>query len=150
LTDSFLLYSVGRFDIKGKLYLQTQQKYYLADTGLRTALLGSGQLDTGRRLENIIYLELLRRGNQVLIGKTKNGKEIDFVTRTKSGDVVYYQVSETMRGEETRERELSALRSIDDHNPKYILTLDPEEGNFDGIRQMNVVSWLLDITRNAP
>lgn len=142
--DSFILYDVNRFDIKGKELLQTQQKYYLVDTGLRRISLGRGaQFNTGRALENIIYLELLRRGYMVWVGKTKADKEIDFVARTKAGILEYYQVTETMRNEETRERELSALRNIDDNNRKYVLTLDPGSNNYEGIDQVNAIDWLL-------
>lgn len=143
-TDSFILYGVDRFNIKGKELLQTQQKYYLVDTGLRQVLLAKGeQFDLGRALENVVYLELLRRGYQIWIGKTKSGKEIDFVAKNKEGIVEYYQVAETIRGEETRQRELSSLNNIDDNNRKFILTLDPEKNNFYGIEQINVIDWLL-------
>lgn len=145
-TDSFILYSVDRFDIKGKELLQTQQKYYLVDTGLKQVLLAKGeQFDLGRALENVIYLELLRRGYQVWIGKTKNGKEIDFVAKNKEGVLEYYQVTETMHNEETRERELSALKNIDDSNHKFVITLDPEKNNFNGIEQINAMDWVLGI-----
>ncbi len=142
--DSFILYGADRFDIKGKELLQTQQKYYLVDTGFRRVVLGRGeQFDSGRALENVVYLELLRRGYQVWIGRTKAGKEIDFVARNKEGVLEYYQVAETMLGEEARERELSALNNIDDNNRKIILTLDPAGNNYDGIEQVNVIEWLL-------
>ncbi|MDR2063192.1 MAG: ATP-binding protein [Candidatus Nomurabacteria bacterium] len=143
--ESFVLYDVDRFNIKGKELLQTQQKYYLVDTGLRQVLLARDQqFDTGRALENVVYLELLRRGYQVWTGKTKSGKEVDFVAKTNTGIIEYYQVTETMRGETTRERELSALQNIDDNNTKIVLSLDPEWNNYDGIQQKNVISWLLD------
>lgn len=142
--DSFVLYSADRFDIKGKELLQTQQKYYLVDTGLRRVLLGrDAQFDTGRALENVIYLELLRRGYQVWIGRTKSGKEVDFVARTPSGVLEYYQVTETMIGQETRERELSSLMNIDDHNQKFVITLDPGSNSYNGISQQNAIDWLL-------
>lgn len=142
--DGFILYSADRFDIKGKELLQTQQKYYLVDTGMRRVLLGRDtQFDTGRALENIIYLELIRRGYQVWIGKTKSGKEVDFVARTPTGVLEYYQVTETMLGEAVRERELSALRNIDDHHKKTIITLDPGSNNYEGISQVNAIDWLL-------
>jgi len=144
--NSFILYGVNRFDIKGKELLQTQQKYYLVDVGLRNVLVAKGeQYDIGRILENVIYLELLRRGYQLWIGKTKSGKEVDFVARNKEGVLEYYQVTETMRSKETRERELSALRSIDDSNRKFVITLDPEKNNFEGIEQMNAMDWILGI-----
>jgi predicted AAA+ superfamily ATPase len=143
VVDSFIIYSADRFDIKGKALLQTQQKYYLVDTGLRQVLLAKGeQFDSGRALENVVYLELVRRGYQVWVGKTKSGKEVDFVAKNKGGVLEYYQVCETMRGEETRMRELSALQNIDDHHRKFVLTLDPEKNNYGGIEQINAMEWL--------
>lgn len=142
--DSFVIYSSSRFDIKGKELLQTLQKYYLVDTGLRRVLLDKGaQFDSGRALENVIYLELLRRGYTVYTGKTKSNKEVDFVARNSLGVIEYYQVTESMRSEDTRIRELSALESIDDNNDKFILSLDPGENNYSGIRQLNAIDWLL-------
>jgi len=144
--DSFILYSIDRFDIKGKELLQTQQKYYLVDTGLRQVLLAKGdQFDLGRALENVIYLELLRRGYQIWVGKTKTGKKIDFLAKNKEGVLEYYQVTESMHNEETRERELSALQNIDDNNRKYVITLDPEKNNFNGIEQINAIDWVLGV-----
>jgi uncharacterized protein len=144
LSDSFLFYPVNRYDIKGKMYLQTQQKYYTIDIGMRSAILGNqANIDRGHILENVIFLELLRRGGQVWVGKTKEGKEIDFVVKNSQGETEYYQVAETIRGEETKLRELSALNNIDDHNRKFIITLDPEKNNFNGIEQINTIDWLL-------
>lgn len=144
--DSFILYGVDRFDIKGKELLQTQQKYYLVDVGLRQVLLGKGeQFDLGRALENVVYLELLRRGYKIWIGKTKGGKEIDFVAKNKEGVLEYYQVTQTMRSEEVKKRELLALRNIDDNNRKFIITLDPEKNNFEGIEQVNAIDWILGV-----
>jgi predicted AAA+ superfamily ATPase len=142
LSESFLLYPVDRLDVKGKKLLQNYEKYYAVDVGLRRAVLGSRVgTDVGHALENIVYLELFRRENSVRIGKVR-GKEIDFVTMDSNGDTTYYQVAFTVRNEDTLERELSALRGIDDA-PKYLLTLDPEERNFDGIKQVNAIDWLL-------
>jgi len=142
--ESFVLYGVDRFDIRGKELLQTQQKYYLVDVGLRQVLLARDQqFDSGRALENVVYLELLRRGYQVWAGKTKSGREVDFVVKSRDGVLTYYQVTETMRGEDTRERELAALRNIDDNNRKVVLTLDLETNNYDGIEQVNVIEWLV-------
>jgi predicted AAA+ superfamily ATPase len=142
--ESFVLYGIDRFDIKGKELLRTQQKYYLVDTGLRQVLLArEQQFDVGRTLENVVFLELLRRGYQVWTGRTKAGKEVDFVVKTKTGIIEYYQVTETMRGRETRERELSALQNISDNNAKTILSLDPEANDYNGIKQINVIKWLL-------
>jgi len=142
LTESFLLYPAERFDVKGKKLLQNYEKYYAVDTGLRKVVLGAkAGVDMGRVIENIVYLELLRRENVVRIGRSGE-KEIDFAVVDTKGDTSYYQVALTVRDENTLERELSSLRGIDD-NPKYLLTLDPEERNFDGVQQVNIVKWLL-------
>jgi predicted AAA+ superfamily ATPase len=142
LTDSFILYRAGRYDIRGKQYLKTGDKYYLADPGLRYYLLGSKDADQGRILENVIYLELLRRGYEVHIGKA-GPAEVDFVA-VKEGYAEYYQASLTVRDPATLERELASLRKIPDHNPKYILTLDEDPpASHNGVRQINALDWLL-------
>jgi predicted AAA+ superfamily ATPase len=142
LTDSFILYRAGRFDIKGKQYLKTGDKYYLADIGLRYYLLGSKDADQGRMLENVIYLELLRRGYEVHVGKV-DVVEVDFVA-LKDGYAEYYQAALTVRDSKTLERELLPLRKIADHNPKYLLTLDDDPpASHNGIRQINALDWLL-------
>ena len=142
LCESFVLYRVGRYDIKGKQFLQTQEKYYLADIGLRYYLLGTKPADMGHILENIVYLELLRRGNEIYIGKQDNG-EVDFMTVNESG-TQYYQVALTVRDETTLKRELAPLNRISDHNPKYLLTLDDDPPALhNGIRQINALDWLL-------
>ncbi|QQS19532.1 ATP-binding protein [Candidatus Saccharibacteria bacterium] len=143
LTKSFLLYQVDRYDVKGKKLLQRYSKYYLVDIGLRQMILGrtmSG--DRGHILENIVFLELLRRNRHVWIGKN-NDTEIDFVVQTNSGDTEYYQVAETMLGPETRDRETRPLQNIKDHFPKFILTMDAGEYSDSGIRQLNAIDWLL-------
>jgi len=143
LTKSFLLYQVDRYDLKGKKLLQRYGKYYLVDLGLRQMILGralSG--DRGHLLENIVYLELLRRNRHVWIGKN-NDAEIDFVVQTNSGDTAYYQVAETLLGEETRIRETRPLKYIKDHFPKFIITSDSGSYNDSGIRQVNAINWLL-------
>ncbi|MCL2085656.1 ATP-binding protein [Candidatus Saccharibacteria bacterium] len=143
LTESYLLYEAERFDIKGKKLLRNLEKYYTVDTGLRYAVLGArANVDTGRILENIIYLELLRRENAVRVGRAGE-KEIDFAVVDTAGLTSYYQVALSVRDENTLERELGSLRGIDD-NPKYLITLDPEERNFDGIAQTNAIKWLLE------
>lgn len=143
--EAFIQFSAQRYNVRGKELLKTNRKYYLVDMGFRNVLLARGEaFDVGRAIENTVYLELLRRGYQVYVGQTKNDKEVDFVAKTKNGETTYFQVCETMRGEETKNRELSALRDIPDSHPKIILSLDPEENNFDGIRQINLKSWLLD------
>ncbi len=143
LTDSFILYKAGRYDVKGKQYLQTNEKYYIIDIGLRYFLLGSKKADMGRILENIVYLELLRRGYEVYVGKVGT-LEVDFVA-VKNGEVEYYQVAQTVQQPETLERELKPLDSIKDHNPKYLLTLDVEPlTSHKGIKQIYALDWLLE------
>ena len=142
LTDSFILYRAGRFDIKGKQYLKTGHKYFLVDPGLRYFLLGSHIGDEGRVLENVVYLELRRRGYEINYGKINNA-EVDFVA-VKEGNPVYYQVALTLREQSTLERELRPLNSINDHYPKYLLTLDDDPAaTYNGIQRINVLDWLL-------
>ena len=142
LTDSFILYKVRRYDIKGKQYLATGSKYYLADIGLRYHLLGTKRADEGHILENIVYLELLRRGYEVYIGKVDTS-EVDFIAIDEEGEQ-YYQVAYTVRDEETLKRELSSLDAIKDHNAKYLLTMDfTPLTSHNGIKQINVLDWLL-------
>ena len=143
LCESFVLYKVGRYDIKGKQLLQTQEKYYLADIGLRYYLLGTKPADMGHILENIVYLELLRRGYELYVGRQDNG-EVDFIAINSSG-TEYYQVALTVRDENTLKRELTPLDSISDHNPKYLLTLDDDPPtSHNGIKQLNALEWLLN------
>ena len=121
----------------------TGEKYYATDVTMRYALLGRKYVDLGHILENIVYLELIRRGYKVYIGKSGD-KEIDFVAENGKG-VKYFQVAYTVRDKNTLERELSALESINDHYPKFILTMDIDpEVDYNGIRKMNVLDWLLD------
>lgn len=144
LCESFVLYKVGRYDIKGKQLLQTQEKYYLADIGLRYYLLGTKPADMGHILENIVYLELLRRGYEIYVGRQDNG-EVDFIAIDENG-TEYYQVALTVRDENTLKRELTPLDSISDHNPKYLLTLDDDPPvSHNGIRQLNALEWLLNL-----
>lgn len=144
IVDSLLMYRVGRYDIKGKEYLQLQDKYYLADIGLRYYLLGTRNVDQGHILENVVYLELLRRGYTVYVGKV-GSTEVDFVAQDLDGNLEYYQVAWTVRDEKTMERELTPLDSIADHNPKYLLTMDNDPpASHNGIRQKYVLDWLLD------
>ena len=142
LADSYILYKVGRYDIKGKQYLATGAKYYVADIGLRYFLLGSRQTDMGHILENIVYLELLRRGYEVYVGKVGEA-EVDFIAINEEGEE-YYQVSQTVLDENTLRRELSSLEAIKDHNSKYLLTMDfTPFTSHNGIKQINVLDWLL-------
>ena len=144
LNDSFMFYPALRFDIKGKHILKTNGKQYIADTGFRNVLLGrTGLADIGHLLENLVYMELLRRGNTVWIGKN-NEHEIDFICKNKEGYTRYYQVTMSMRNEDTRIRELRAFNSIKDHNPKTIISLDSEEPVYDGIICRNALKWLLE------
>lgn len=141
LSDSFIVYKVGRYDIKGKQYLATGSKYYVADIGLRYFLLGTKHTDMGHILENIVYLELLRRGYEVYVGKVGDA-EVDFIAIDASGET-YYQISQTVMDEQTLKREISALDAIKDHNPKYLLTMDYTPlTSYKGIKQMNVLEWL--------
>ena len=143
LVQAFVLYKVSRYDIKGKHYLITGSKYYLADVGLRYYLLGSKQADDGHILENVVYLELLRRGYEVYIGKNEDS-EVDFVAVNERG-VEYYQVSYTVKEQKTLERELKPLNTISDHNPKFLLTTDfTPYTSHNGIKQINVFDWLLE------
>lgn len=144
LVESFVLYKVGRYDVKGKQYLSTGAKYYLSDIGLRYYLLGTKRADMGHILENIVYLELLRRGYEVHIGKVGQA-EVDFIAINNEGEE-YYQVAYTVSGEDgkTLERELAPLNDIKDHNPKYMLTMDFEPlTSHNGIKQINALEWLL-------
>lgn len=143
LVESFIFNKVSRYDIKGKQYLQSGEKYYATDVTMRYALLGRKNIDLGHILENIVYLELVRRGYKVYVGKTGE-KEVDFVAENKDG-TTYFQVAYTVRDENTLNRELSALESINDHYPKYILTMDMDPViDFNGIKKINVLDWLLD------
>ncbi len=142
LIESFVLYSVSRYDIKGKKYLQSGEKYYIADTGLRNTLLNKNS-DVGRLIENTVYLELIRRGYQVFIGKT-NTTEVDFVAN-KDNETVYFQVAQTILAEDILNRELKPLQNIKDNYPKYLLTLDYlPQTDYNGIKQINIIDWLLD------
>lgn len=145
LVDSFILYKASRYDVKGKQYLMTGQKYYLCDMGLRYYLLGSKKVDLGHILENIVYLELLRRGYEVYVGKVGNA-EIDFIAIGEEGEE-YYQVAQTVVSADGKvlERELASLEAVKDHNPKYLLTMDfVPLTSHNGIKQINVLDWLLN------
>lgn len=141
LADSFLLYPVERYSIKGKNLLKTLGKYYAVDTGLRNHLLSSLNSDIGHQIENIVYLELLRRGYRVNIGKIEE-KEIDFVA-TKQNSKEYYQVAMSVLDDSVRQRELNPLQKVSDNYPKYLLTLDFITGDYEGIMQINIIDWLL-------
>ncbi|MCL1833483.1 MAG: ATP-binding protein [Leptospirales bacterium] len=142
LIKSFVFYKAERYYVKGRAYLRTNAKYYAVDVGLRYLLLGNKGTDSGHVLENIVYLELLRRGYKVYVGKVGE-KEIDFIAEGADG-IEYYQVAETVRGKETLARELASLNAIRDHNPKFLLTRDYDPAvSYNGIKQLNVLDWLL-------
>ena len=147
-TESFFLYKASRYDIKGKQYLKTGEKYYVSDLGLRYFILGRKIGDYGHILENIVYLELLRRGYEVFVGKVDE-YEIDFIALNNEGKL-YIQVAETLRGIDNNEnklleRELRSLRKINDNYEKIILTADKiPVSNEEGIKIRNVLEWLLD------
>lgn len=142
--ESFLIYKAERFDVKGKNLLARDYKYYVVDTGLRSYLLGKkADSDMGHILENIVYLELLRRGYKVYVGKVDD-LEVDFVAENREG-LKYFQVALSVRDDKVLERELKSLQRTGDHYPKYLLTLDMDlESDYDGITKINVVDWLLD------
>ena len=143
LTESFIFYSVDRFDIVGKQLLKVNKKLYMVDLGLRNHILPRKRYDLGFSIENIVFFELLRRGNKVNIGKY-GSTEVDFVAQ-KQGVIVYYQVTADMTAEETFEREMRPLKEIKDNYEKIVLTLDHFSlGNYDGIKVINVIDWLLE------
>jgi len=142
LMDSFILYQAKRYNIKGKQYLKTLEKYYAVDIGMRFLLLGKRGTDIGHILENVVYLELLRRGYQVYVGKVDE-LEVDFVAMNQSGRI-YFQIAATVRDQATLERELAPLRKIPDHYPKYILTLDEDpDSDYEGIQKIRALDWLI-------
>lgn len=143
LTDSLMLYEATRYNIKGRQYLTTQSKYYAVDVGLRNILVRGQETDQGHILENIIYLELLRRGYDTFVGQLDDG-EVDFVVISPEA-TAYYQVATSTLDEATLERELAALRKISDNYPKYLLTLDEvfARADYEGIQKINALDWLL-------
>jgi predicted AAA+ superfamily ATPase len=144
LTECFILYQIGRYDVKGKQYLKTGDKYYAVDIGLRYAMLGTKKADMGHILENVVFLELCRRGYEIYIGKVRSA-EVDFIAIGDEGEE-YYQVAYTVidTDGETLRRELAPLEAINDHNPKYLLTMDNTPlTSHNGIKQINVLDWLL-------
>ena len=142
LLESFFFYEIKRFDIKGKEYLKTLGKYYIVDLGFRNLLLGYRNRDTGHVLENIVYLELLRRGYDVAIGKIDN-LEIDFIAQ-KADEKLYIQVTDDMSISSVTQRELAPLKKVKDNYPKFVLALNLGlETNYDGIKILNVIDWLV-------
>ena len=142
LEAAFLIYPADRYDLRGKRIMKQEKKYYAVDMGLRRILCSNNMRDTGRMLENIVFLELLRREKNVYVGQGPTG-EIDFVTNGPSG-VKYWQVSESTAHEETLRRELSSFEGVRDNYPKTLLTLDDSrEQSYDGIRRVYALDWLL-------
>lgn len=143
LEKAFIIYKANRYDLKGKKFLKTLEKYYIVDIGIRNKLTGLRDTDYGHVLENIIYLELLKRGYEVTIGKI-GPLEVDFVA-TKTKEKIYYQVSATIMNEDTRKRELKPLKKIDDNYPKYVLTMDKNiYTDYSGIKVKNIIDFLLE------
>lgn len=144
LAASFVFYKVNRFDLKGKKQLATQEKYYLVDVGLLNVLAGKERTtDRGHILENIVFLELLRRGYKIWTGTSRNS-EVDFVCKTPLGDIEYYQVAWQLSNENTVEREFGSLEKINDNYPKYLLTTESFTTSRSGIYHLNVFNWLLN------
>ena len=141
-TDAFLFYQVKRQDVQGKKLLAINEKYYVADHGIREAVFGGNMKDINLILENIVYLELLRRGYKVSVGKIDN-KEIDFVCE-KQDQKLYIQVTYLLAAEETIQREFGVYSSITDNYPKYVLSLDEFDMSRDGIIHKNIRDFLLD------
>ncbi len=142
LMESYIVYQAKRYNVNGKQYLKTLEKYYVVDIGMRYMLLGSRSADVGHILENVVYLELLRRGYRVYVGKVDE-LEVDFVAM-ESKRIIYFQVAATVRDEATLKRELTPLEKINDHYQKFILTLDDDpEADYNGIRRINVLDWLM-------
>ncbi len=144
LVASYVFYKVNRFDLKGKKQLATQEKYYLVDVGLLNVLVGKERkTDRGHILENVVYLELLRRGYKIWTGIARNN-EVDFVCKTTSGDIEYYQVAWQIPTEKTVEREFGALEKINDNYPKFLLSTESFTQSRNGVQHLNVFNWLLD------
>ena len=142
-TEAYLFYQVNREDLQGKQILATNEKYYMADHGLREAVFGGNMKDINLILEDIVYMELLRRGYDVAIGKVGNA-EIDFIA-TKADEKIYVQVTESMESETVRARELAPLQGIADNYEKIVLSLHPGlETSYDGIKSIDLIEWLLE------
>ena len=145
LTDSLLFYEARRYNIRGKEFLSTMNKYYAADMGMRNMLVQGSSSDVGHILENLVYLELKRRGFEVYVGQLGTDGEIDFVTM-KDGKLAYYQVAASKLDEGVLKRELAPLNNIKYNYPKYLLTLDElfEDINYDGVQKLNALKWFLE------
>jgi len=144
LVESFVFYRVNRFDIKGKKQLATQEKYYLVDPGFLNVLAGRERTaDKGHILENVVYLELLRRGYKIWTGALRNS-EIDFIVKNRNGEIEYYQVAWEISNTDTAEREFKSLESVNDNYPKFLLTTESFPQGRAGIIHKNVFEWLLE------
>ncbi len=145
LTESYLVYPVRLYNIKGKRLLAANYKYYVVDLGFRNILNTNNiNTDLGHKLENVVYFELLRRGGEVFAGRSDKG-EVDFVVKKYDGRMEYYQVAYRVDDEKTLNREISSLKCIRDANPKYLLSLDFDERVVDGVQKINVIDWLLQV-----
>ena len=143
LEKSFIMYKADRTDIRSKSLLKTLGKYYISDTGIRNIILGFRNINEGHLLENVVYLELLRRGYRVNIGKS-NDYEVDFVAENPNS-IKYYQVTQTLLDERVKERELRSLESINDNYEKIVLTMDKSINNdYNGIKIINIIDWLIE------
>lgn len=142
LEKAYILHRCSRYDLQGKEILKTQEKFYLADTSLRYSVLGYGPDSVASSLENVVYLELCRRGYKVYIGKTADG-EVDFVA-SRQGEKLYVQVTQEIHSEKTEKREYERLLEIKDNYPKYVLRTDEfVSGNYEGIKTMHIADFLL-------
>ena len=143
LENAFIVYKADRSDIRSKALLKTLGKYYIADTGLRNIILGFRNIDEGHLLENVVYLELLRRGYKVSIGKLFD-YEVDFVIESPN-EIKYYQVTKSLVNDEVKEREIRSLESIPDNYEKIILTMDKSiNKDYNGIKVKNIIDFLLE------
>ena len=144
--EAFLVYRVARNDLLGKKILNVNEKYYIADHGIREAMMENNQKNINQKLENIVYFEMLRRGYNVKIGKVDN-LEVDFVCK-KNDETIYIQVSYLLASEDTKEREFSVLENIKDNYPKYVLSMDEFDMSRNGIKHMNLIEFLIKDSRN--
>ena len=144
--EAFLVYRVARNDLLGKKILNVNEKYYIADHGIREAIMENNQKNINQVLENIVYFEMLRRGYNVKIGKVDN-LEVDFVCK-KNDETIYIQVSYLLASEDTKEREFSVLENIKDNYPKYVLSMDEFDMSRNGIKHMNLIEFLIKDSRN--
>ena len=142
LENAYILHRCSRYDIQGKELLKTQEKFYLADSSFKYSVLGYDDRSVAAMLENIVYLELIRRGYEVNIGKTQDG-EIDFIA-TRQNNKLYIQITKEIKSEETERREYDRLLEIKDNYPKYLLRTDDfADGNYQGIKTMHIADFLL-------